>query len=196
MLLQKTKTSFHWIFAGRDNFADTDAELANGTLGTPLRDEPPSLECIAHAGEVLPFGAGIRLDMKHCESGPGHQCDLQGVREGNFAGLGKIRRMKNGLYLDFLGQVGVTHNLDSFRVLISGLDCPFGSVANNVSTGFRRCFATERLSLMRAHRRLKSAFDSLSQRTERGRFKVRSIFNNTVKSVRASEHCTCCCVRL
>jgi len=33
------------------------------------------------------------------------------VREGNFARLGKIRRMKNGLYLDSFKQVRVTHNL-------------------------------------------------------------------------------------
>jgi hypothetical protein len=49
--------------------------------------------------------------MKHCQFGLGHQSDLQGVRKGNFARLGKIRRMKNGLYLDFFNQVRVTHNL-------------------------------------------------------------------------------------
>jgi hypothetical protein len=48
--------------------------------------------------------------MEHCKFGPDHQCDLQGVREGDFAGLRKVRRMKNGFQSDCVKQVGLTHN--------------------------------------------------------------------------------------
>ncbi len=52
--------------------------------------------------------------MEHRKFGPGYQRDLQGVHEGDFAGLGKIGRMKNGFYFDCLKRVGLTHNLGSF----------------------------------------------------------------------------------
>src|SRR5215467_6580142 len=98
MHFQKTKTGFHRIFARRDNFVNVDTELPDCASRTALWDEPPSLERVADAGEVLPFDTRARLDMEHCEFGSGHECDLQGMREGHFAGLRKIRRMKNGLH--------------------------------------------------------------------------------------------------
>ena len=90
IFFQKTKTGFHRIFAQPENFCDLYAELPNRALAAAFRDEPPSLERIADAGEVLPFGTGTRLDMEHCKFGSSHQCDLQRVHEGDFAGLGKI----------------------------------------------------------------------------------------------------------
>src|SRR6266480_3842775 len=119
MPFQKTKTASHRIFARSDNFVDVDAKLPDRALGTALGDEFPSLERVADAGEVLPLNTGTRLDMEHRKFGPGYQCDLQGVHEGDFAGLGKIRRMKNGFYFDCLKRLGLTHN-PVFFLLVAG----------------------------------------------------------------------------
>jgi hypothetical protein len=90
MPLQKTKTASHRIFARSDNFVDVNAKLPDSALGTALGDELPSLEHVAYAGEV-PLNTGTRLDMEHRKFGPSHQRDLQGVHEGDFAGVRKIR---------------------------------------------------------------------------------------------------------
>ena len=74
---------------------------------------------VADAGEVLPLNTGTRLDMEHCKFGLGEQRDLQGVHEGDFAGLAKIRRVKNGFYFDCLKQVGLAHN-PVFFLLVAG----------------------------------------------------------------------------
>src|SRR6516164_3145208 len=108
MCFQKIKASSHRIFAPPDKFGDLDAQLPDRALRTALRDEPPSFERVADAGEVLPLCTTTSLDMEHYEFGSSHECDLQGMREGDCAGFGKIRRMKNGFQFD-------SHNLRSFR---------------------------------------------------------------------------------
>src|SRR5690348_13023181 len=47
--------------------------------------------------------------MEHCKFCLGHESDLQGVREGHLAGLGEIRRVKNGLDSQPSEQVALTH---------------------------------------------------------------------------------------
>ena len=121
MPFQETKTASHRIFARSDNFVDVDAKLPDRALETALGDEFPSLERVADAGEVLPLNTGTRLDMEHRKFGLGDQRDLQGVHEGDFAGLGKIRGMKNGFYFDCLKRVGLTHN-PMFFLLVAGSD--------------------------------------------------------------------------
>ena len=117
MLFQKAKTGFHRIITRRDDFVDFDTEPSNRTLWTSAVDNVPPLKHVADAGEILPFGTGTRSDVEHCKVGLGHQCDLQGMREGDFAGLGKIGRMKNRLYFS---QVVLTHSPCSFCIRFVG----------------------------------------------------------------------------
>src|SRR4029077_14028587 len=56
IFFQKTKTGLHGIFAQPEHFGDLDAELLNRSLRTAFRDELPSLERVADAGEILPLG--------------------------------------------------------------------------------------------------------------------------------------------
>jgi len=47
--------------------------------------------------------------MQNCEFAFGDQCDLQGMHECDFTGLGKIRRVKNGFYFDCGKEAALTH---------------------------------------------------------------------------------------
>ena len=95
MSLQKIDGRSHWRLTGGEDFLDLDAEIADCALRAARKNQAPAFERAAYAREIRPVRVVAGVHVQHRELGFGDEREPQRVLECDFAGLGKIRRMKD-----------------------------------------------------------------------------------------------------